>query len=183
MIQDKRQILIKASPHVIFDLIEIMPNKFPIYKFLETKPFFFIRILLVDGLRSAWEAARLKKPNDALKLNVGDTMGPFTLIELDRPMKYWFSLKSLFFDCRTGYSLFSKDGGTELSFDLIAENPTFKEKIWTCAVRITPFSHAANLNLKPLFSNHLVLSPFLFRAVIEARATEPGSDQLIPLCF
>ena len=130
MIQDKRKIQINAPSPVIFDLIYRMPNKFPIYKFLETKPFFFIRILLVDGLRSAWEAVRLKKPNDALKLNVGDTMGPFTLIELDRPMKYWFSLKSLFFDCRTGYSLFSKDGGTELSFDLIAENPTFKEKLW-----------------------------------------------------
>ncbi len=130
MIQDKRQILIKASPHVIFDLIEIMPNKFPIYKFLEEKPFFFIRILLVDGLRSAWEAARLKRPNDVLKLNVGDTMGPFTLTELERPMKYWFSLKSLFFNCQTGYSLNTNGGVTELSFDLTSENPTFKEKVW-----------------------------------------------------
>ncbi len=130
MIQDKRQIQIKASVHVIFDLIDIMPNKFPIYKFLETKPFFFIIILLVDGLRSAWEAKNFKRPNDVLQLNVGDTMGPFTLTELERPIKYWFSLKSLFFNCQTGYSLKTNDGVTELSFDLISENPTFKEKLW-----------------------------------------------------
>lgn len=130
MIQDKRQIQIKAPSHAIFDLIDRMPNKFPIYSFLEAKPFFFIRILLVDGLSSAWEAARIRRPDFVLKLSVGDTMGPFTLTEFERPTKYWFSLKSLFFDCQTGYSLHSKNGVTELSFDLIAENPTFKERIW-----------------------------------------------------
>jgi hypothetical protein len=130
MIQDKRQIRIKAPSHAIFDLIDRMPNKFPIYSFLEAKPFFFIRILLVDGLSAAWEAARLIRPDVVLKLSVGDTMGPFTLTEFERPTKYWFSLKSLFFDCQTGYSLHFKDSVTELSFDLIAENPTFKERIW-----------------------------------------------------
>ena len=130
MIQDKRQIQIKAPSPVIFDLIDRMPNKFPVYKFLEAKPLFFMRIFLVDGPRSAWDAAKFKRPNDVLKLNVGDTMGPFTLTEFDRPMKYWFTLKSLFFNCQTGYSLLTNEGGTVLSFDLIAENPTFKEKIW-----------------------------------------------------
>jgi hypothetical protein len=130
MIQDKRQIQINAPSHVVFDLIERMPNKFPVYKLLEAKPFFFIRILLVDGLHSAWEATRSQRPDDVLKLNIGDTMGPFTLTGIERPMKYCFSLKSLFFNCQTGYFLYSKDGVTELSFDLIAENPTYKEKIW-----------------------------------------------------
>jgi hypothetical protein len=130
MIQDKRRIQIKAPSHAIFDLIDRMPNKFPIYRFLETKPFFFIRILLVDGLSSAWEAVRRRKPDDVLKLNVGDTMGPFTLTESERPIRYWFTLKSLFFDCQTGYSLHSNDGVTELSLDLIAEKPTFRERIW-----------------------------------------------------
>lgn len=130
MIQDKRQIQIKAPSHAIFDLIDRMPNKFPVYRFLEAKPLFFIRIFLVDGLSSAWAATNLRRPDDVLKLNVGDTMGPFTLTEFERPMKYWFSLKSVFFDCQTGYSLHSNDGVTELSFDLIAENPTFKERIW-----------------------------------------------------
>jgi len=130
MIKDKRQIQIKAPSHAIFDLIDRMPNKFPIYRFLESKPFFFIRILLVDGLSSSWKAAKLRRADDVLKLNVGDTMGPFTLTEFGRPTKYWFSLKSLFFDCQIGYSLHSKDGVTELSFDLFAENPNFKERIW-----------------------------------------------------
>ena len=71
MIQDKRQIQIKAPSHVIFDLIDRMPNKFPVYRFLEAKPFFFIRILLVDGLSSALEAAKFEGPDDVLKLNVG----------------------------------------------------------------------------------------------------------------
>ncbi len=130
MIKDKRQIHINAPSPVIFDLIDRMPNKFPIYKILEAKPLFFLRILLVDGLRSAWEAAKLKRPNDVLKLNLGDTMGPFTLTHFERPTKYWFSLKSLFFNCQTGYSLYADESGTSLRFDLIAENPTFTEKIW-----------------------------------------------------
>jgi hypothetical protein len=49
MIQDKRNIQIKSSPEIVFDLIETMPNKFPIYKILETKPSVFLRLLLVDG--------------------------------------------------------------------------------------------------------------------------------------
>jgi len=57
-------------------------------------------------------------------------MGPFTLIELERPNKYWFSLRSFFFNCETGYILSYKNGKTKLNFDLIVENPTFKEKIW-----------------------------------------------------
>ncbi len=130
MIQDKRQIKIKASPQVVFDLIEIMPNKFPVYKLLEAKPFLFLRVLLVDGLRTAFEAIKFKRPTDILKLNVGDTMGPFTLTELERPMKYWFSLKSLFINCQTGYTLNTNGGMTELNFNLISENPTFKEKVW-----------------------------------------------------
>lgn len=130
MIKDKRQIQIKAPPHVIFELIDRMPNKFPIYRFLESKPFFFIRTLLVDGLSSSLKAAKLRRPDDVMKLNLGDTMGPFTLIEFESPTKYWFSLKSLFFDCQTGYSLRLKGRVTELSFDLIAENPNFKERIW-----------------------------------------------------
>jgi hypothetical protein len=130
MIQDRRKIEIRASSHDIFDLIDRMPNKFPIYKFLEVKPFFFLRILLVDGLSSAWKAARLDRSINELKLSVGDKMGPFTLTGFERPKKYWFSLESLFFNCRTGYSLSANDNGAELSFDLIADNPTFKEKVW-----------------------------------------------------
>jgi hypothetical protein len=119
-----------ASAQVVFDLIDRMPNKFPVYRFLEKGPFFFIRILLVDGFGSAWSAARLKRPDNELKLNVGDSMGPFTLIECQKPAHYMFSLKSFFFNCRTGYSLAAQDGKVELCFDLFTENPTFIEKAW-----------------------------------------------------
>lgn len=129
MIQDRRKIEIRASSQDIFDLIDSMPNKFPIYRFLEAKPFFFFRMLLVDGLSSAWKASKLDRAFNE-KLSVGDKMGPFTLTRFERPRKYQFSLRSFFFNCQTGYSLSAISYGTELRFDLIAENPTLKEKVW-----------------------------------------------------
>ncbi len=130
MIRDKKQIDIDALPEKVFDLIETMPNKFPVYKILETKPFFFLRLLLVDGLRSAIEAMSIEKPNDSLVLSVGDSMGPFQLTELEKPLKYWFTLKSFFFNCQTGYSLSINGNMTTLSFDLIADDPKIMEKVW-----------------------------------------------------
>ncbi|MDX2440934.1 MAG: hypothetical protein QNK40_10340 [Desulfobacterales bacterium] len=82
MIQDQKQIDINSPPEKIFGLIESMPNKFPVYKILETKPFFFLRLLFVDGLRAAVEVLSIEKSNDLLVLNVGDSMGPFQLTEL-----------------------------------------------------------------------------------------------------
>lgn len=130
MIQDRREIQIKSSPEIIFDIIENMPNKFPVYKILETKPFFFLRILFVDGFKAAMETVGIEKPDDALILNVGDTMGPFTLTIKERPKKYWFTLRSFFFNCQTGYSLSFDRSETTLYFDLVAEDPSFKEKVW-----------------------------------------------------
>jgi hypothetical protein len=130
MIQDKRQIQINSGPERVFDVIEKMPNKFPIYKILEKKPFFFLRILLVDGLRTALGAIGMLQAQDELILKVGDSMGPFTLAESQKPFKYWFALKSFFFDCQTGYSLSSDGSITTLYFELIAENPKRKEKVW-----------------------------------------------------
>jgi hypothetical protein len=130
MIQDRREIRIESSPEIIFDVIDKMPNKFPVYRILETKPFFFIRVLFVDGFKAAIEAAGIEKPYDVLILNVGDTMGPFTLTGKEKPIKYWFTLKSFFFNCQTGYSLSFNGSETTLCFDLIAEDPSFKEKVW-----------------------------------------------------
>ena len=130
MIQDQKKIDINSPPEKIFGFIETMPNKFPVYKILEAKPFFFVRLLFVDGLRAAIEAMNIENPNDALVLNVGDSMGPFQLTELEKPLKYWFTLKSFFFNCRTGYSLSSKGNITTLYFDLIAEDPGLTEKVW-----------------------------------------------------
>ncbi|MFC1532766.1 hypothetical protein ACFL7M_05315 [Thermodesulfobacteriota bacterium] len=130
MIQDKRQIHIKASPENIYDFIETTPNKFPIYKILEIKLFLFLRILFVDGLRSAIEEIGADKPEDVLILNVGDSMGPFTLTEAEKPLKYWFTIRSFFINCKTGYSIYTNCSTTTLHFDTIIEKPRFKEKVW-----------------------------------------------------
>ena len=130
MIEDRRHIEIKSSPDNIFTLIETMPNKFPIYKILETKPFFFLRMLLVDGLRTAIDTVNTDKPNHVITLNLGDSLGPFTLSQVERPLKYHFTLESFFFNCQTGYSLYNHGDTTILSLDLIAENPKATERLW-----------------------------------------------------
>ena len=130
MIQDRREIQIQSTPEIIFDIIENMPIKFPVYKILETKPFLFLRILFVDGFKAAMQAVDFEKPEETLILNVGDTIGPFTLTIKERPLKYWFTLRSFFFNCQTGYSLSFNGSETTLYFDLVAEDPSFKEKVW-----------------------------------------------------
>ena len=130
MIQDIRQIQIKASPERIYRFIETTPIKFPIYRFLETKSFLFLRILFVDGLRSAIEAVNIDRPDDVLILKVGDSMGPFTLTEAVKPYKYWFTIKSFFINCETGYLIHSNRCTTILHFHTIMENPKFREKVW-----------------------------------------------------
>ena len=135
MIRDQKTIHINTSPERVFAVIETMPNKFPVYRILETKPFFFLRILLVDGFRAAVEVMRIEKPNNNLVLQVGDAMGPFKLTECKKPIKYWFTLRSFFFNCRTGYSLSRTGNGTALSFDLIADDPTRMAKVWWLFVK------------------------------------------------
>jgi len=135
MIQDQKQIVINAKPEKVFGLIETMPNKFPVYWILETKPIFFLRILFVDGFRSAVKFVRIKKPDKTLILQIGDSLGPFKLVEFEKPNKYVFSLKSFFFSCRTGYTLSSNDDKTLLNFDIIVDSPTIFEKIWWLFVK------------------------------------------------
>jgi hypothetical protein len=159
MIRDRRQIQIHAAPEHVFGVIETMPNKFPVYKILETKPFFFLRILFVDGLRSAFEAVRAKKSIDTLILQVGDSLGPFTLTVYQRPFQYWFTLQSCFFNCQTGYTLEGHHEGTTLHFDLIAENPGLMEKVWWFFIK--PF--------------HIVFAKKVLH-VLQERAEETGSS-------
>ena len=159
MIQDKRQIQIRSSPEMIFEFIEAMPNKFPVYKILERRAFLFLRILFVDGLRRAIQAVSEEKPDDVLILNVGDSIGPFTLTELVKPFRYWFTLKSLFFNCRTGYTIRAKGGMTTLNLDIVAENPRFMEKAWW-------------LFIKPL---HGILANTVLR-VIKESLERPGDQ-------
>jgi hypothetical protein len=130
MIQHKKNIVINSSPEKIFQLIEMMPNKFPVYKILEAKPFFFLRLLLVDGLSEAIKAMNIEKANNTLVLKIGDSIGPFKLTESERPYKYGFTLKSYFFNCLTGYSLSNNGNTTNLNFDLFAESPRLMEEVY-----------------------------------------------------
>ncbi|THB76781.1 MAG: hypothetical protein D6B25_09050 [Desulfobulbaceae bacterium] len=130
MIENKNSITIKAQPAEIYEVINTMPNKFPIYRLLETKPFLFLRVLLFDGYRSALEAARFEQTANVLILDVGDCYGPFTLIEKTPSSRYWFRLDSLFFNCSTGYTLTPAHNQTTLNLDLIAAQPSAKENLW-----------------------------------------------------
>lgn len=130
MINDQRTIEIKVSPEQVFKQIET--NPFPTFRILNTKPFFFLRIALIDGIRTGIRLAFDKNLNREMTepVELGSSLGPFTLTEIERPSRYYFTLKSLFFDCITGFSLRSTANGTILSLEIIAEDPTFREKIW-----------------------------------------------------
>ena len=129
-IEDVRQIFVNASEEDVFAVIETMPNKFPVYKVLETKPFFFFRMLMVDGLREAIRAIRFEKPINQLVLQPGETMGPFTLIEVTKPHVYMFELNAFFFHCRTGYVLSGDKDATLIQFVLHVHHLGFKEKVY-----------------------------------------------------
>ena len=135
MIKYEKQIEIEIPIEEVFELIDTMPNKFPVYRVLESKPFFFVRALMVNGFRGAIESIKIKKADDVLLLKVGDSMGPFTLTEYNKPQKYWFTLESLFFNCRTGYTLDANGSNTTLHFDLISEYPKILEKMYWFLIR------------------------------------------------
>ena len=130
MINDQRTIEIKASPEQVFKQIET--NPFPTYGILNTKPFFFLRITLIDGIRTGIRLAFDKNLNREMTkpVELGSSMGPFILTEIERPSRYYFTLKSLFINCKTGFNLHSTVNGTTLNLEVIAEAPNFREKIW-----------------------------------------------------
>ena len=130
MINDQRTIEIKASPDKVFKQIET--NPFPTYGILNTKPFFFLRITLIDGIRTGIRLAFDKNLNREMTkpVELGSSLGPFILTEIERPSRYYFTLKSLFINCKAGFSLHSTGKGTLLSLEAIAEDPPFREKIW-----------------------------------------------------
>lgn len=130
MIKSIIQTSIVSQPDTLFEYIETMPNKFPIYSILETKPFLFLRLFLFDGYQSAVDSIKFKRPENELILTTGDTMGPFTLIESHKPSRYWFRLDSICFNCTTGYSIKTENNQVILNLDLFAENPSIGEKIW-----------------------------------------------------
>ena len=132
MINDQRTIEIKVSPEQVFKQIET--NPFPTYRILNTKPFFFLRITLIDGIRTgirlAFDKNLYHEMTEPVPVELGSSWDPFMLTEIERPSRYYFTLKSLFFNCKTGFSLYSTANGTMLSLEIFAEDPTFREKIW-----------------------------------------------------
>ncbi|MFH1845091.1 MAG: hypothetical protein ABIF77_18030 [bacterium] len=134
-IQDRRSTEIEASPEQVFAQIEIDP--FPTFAILDTAPFLFLRLALLDGIGTARRtlATRSGSRDELLPLELGATMGPFTVTEKRRPQTFYFTLRSLFFKCRTGFSLRTTPCGTLLSFDTIAETPTRRERIWWFIVK------------------------------------------------
>jgi len=136
MIRDQSQITINASPDQVFTVIEEMPNKFPAYKIMDTRPMIFMRLLFVDGLRSAIDSYSLKTPiEDVFIMKLSDSYGPFKLTTVEKPSKYWFTLKSFFFNCRTGYNLGCFENQTKLEFFLVTDNPSFSEKLYWILVK------------------------------------------------
>lgn len=130
MFLNKKSIIINSPPDKVFDVIETMPNKFPVYRILEAKPFFFLRLLFTDGFKTARKVRTFNKPENSYILNIGDRMGPFRLSEAVKPFKYWFSVESFFINCGTGYLLTGENNITRLNFDITAENFSFKEKVY-----------------------------------------------------
>jgi len=124
------QLEILAAPAQVFEIIYSMPKKFPVYPILESRPFLFVRLLLVGGFRTALEGAVRGLPHEHLVLHIGDSMGPFTLTECAKPRTYMFTLRSFFFNCKTGYTLEEGDGKTIMNFKLVAENPSPGERAW-----------------------------------------------------
>ena len=139
MFLNKKSIIINTSPDKVFDVIETMPNKFPVYKMLETRPLFFLRLLFTDGFSTACRVWSFDKPVNLYVLKVGDTMGPFKLTEVKKPLKYWFSVNSYFLNCETGYLLSADGNKTKLRFDITAESLQPKEKVYWFLVK--PIHH------------------------------------------
>lgn len=136
MLYDSRSIEILAPPESVFGHIATRPNKFPTFKWLDTTPFLFVRIALVDGIGSALRtlsdpAFRDRKLDEAKKpLEVGSTMGPFKLTEVIENERYYFELNSLFIRCRTGYVLSRTNRGTRLVMEIVADDLLLREKLY-----------------------------------------------------
>jgi hypothetical protein len=128
MITHKISIEVKNSPIEVYDYIDNVYNKFPLHPFFDSKPIFFVRLLILDGYKSA---KKMMSNNVGVsgKLSIGDAMGPFKVLSLNKPDKYFFALQSMIFTCETGYEIESLNEGSLLSFSLYAESRNLKQKI------------------------------------------------------
>jgi hypothetical protein len=139
-ITDDQTIEIHATPEQVYEYIETMPNKFPTFTLFGTKPLLFLRIAMVDGVRSGLKVIQDKTyRNDMMKkeaepLLIKSRFGPFTFIEAKKPEKYYFSLNSFFFEGETGYKIFPGAKGTILHFDLHTDTTKVFQIVWIHAI-------------------------------------------------
>ncbi len=135
-----RTIEIRATPEQVYEYIETMPDKFPTFRLFDTKPLLFLRIAMVDGMKSALKVIRddshwqVRTMKEAEPLTIGSTFGPFTIIEAKKPEKYYFSLNSFFFKGVTGYTIVPGVQGAILHFDLRTDTAKAFQIVWIHAV-------------------------------------------------
>lgn len=140
-LHDERSIYIEKDAEAVFDHIETMPSKFPTFAVFETRPFLFIRLALVDGIRSAWKVIANREFIGDLqgkvpkRLEAGSSMGPFTLSKIERPGIYYFDIDSFFFRGETGYRVLPEEGGCRVWFDCRSDGLRRIDRAWWRIIR------------------------------------------------
>ncbi len=130
MITDTIHILLEQEPDDVFDYIDHTYTKFPLHPILDSKPLLFLRLFILDGAGTAWDVV-FKKGSKNGKLIIGQSMGPFTFTEVNKPSMYFFTLKSKLFTCETGYEIKKHDQGSILFLNLITHsNSTIQKLSW-----------------------------------------------------
>lgn len=134
---DTRNVILNATPEEAFTYIEKMPSKFPTFRLFETRPFLFLRVSLVDGIKTGIKVACNKKYRNEMMgpISLGSSFGPFTLTEIDKPNRYYFTINSYFFKGETGYIISQVENNTVLNFNTETENPKIIQKIWWYIVK------------------------------------------------
>ncbi|MBN2079959.1 MAG: hypothetical protein JW838_13415 [Spirochaetes bacterium] len=138
---DERSIYVEKDAEAVFEHIETMPSKFPTFAVLETRPFLFVRLALVDGIRSAWKVITNRDFISELhgkvmkRLEIGSSMGPFTLSVVERPDRYYFEIDSFFFSGETGYRVVPAEGGCRVWFDCRSDGKRRIDRAWWRIIR------------------------------------------------
>lgn len=136
LIEDNHTIVIKAPPVAVYMHLEEMETKFPIYSFLDSRPFIALRLILIGEPKTGFKMLlRGRKHFQKLRgkrMKLGDYYGPFKLIEAIEGKKYWFELRTKLrlFDLKAGYLLEPAGEGTLLSLSLLSSNPNSMQRLY-----------------------------------------------------
>ncbi|MCL4472400.1 MAG: hypothetical protein M1455_00450 [Actinobacteria bacterium] len=138
MIEDSHAVIIKATPNIVYKYVEEMETKFPIYSFLDTRPFIALRLILIGepkaGFRMLLHGRKHFQNLRGKKkmMTIGDYYGPFKLIEATEGKKYWFKLKTRLglFDLEAGYLFEPMGEETLLSLSLLSPNPNSMQRLY-----------------------------------------------------